>query len=486
MTDREFKAIIDELWNTFWSSGISNPISVVEQMTYLIFFKMFDMQEQQKDRKAKHFKKERHGFFEGRENLRWHNLIQETDPNKLLKTYREKVFPLLGEINAAFKDSVCLISKPSLLDVAMHTINDMDFSDGSDRKGDIYEYMLSKLATSGTNGQFRTPRHIIDMMVRLIKPTPQDKICDPACGTGGFLCGAYHYILESNTSDDMKEISPVLGDKLSDADRHNIDQNVFFGREFDPTMYKIGLMNMILHNIRPYNIKHQDSLSKDAQEEDKYTLVLANPPFTGSLDESDIDPHLTGMVKTKKTELLFMAKFIKMLEIGGRAAVIIPTGVLSTDSKAHTTLRQKLIEENQLEAVISMPSGVFKPYAGVATAVLVFTKGGQTQKTWFYEMENDGLTLDDKRTPIEENDIPDIIAKYANKEESSKSFNVTFEELKEKEYNLLPSRYKKIEYVAPTFEHTPQEYVQLMIEAEKKSLALLEKLQEKLGGVNVK
>ena len=484
MTNREFMAIIDELWNTFWSSGISNPISVVEQMTYLIFFKMYDMQEQQKDRKAKHFKKERHGFFEGRENLRWHNLIQETDPNKLLKTYREKVFPLLGEINAAFKDSVCLISKPSLLDVAMHTINDMDFSDGSDRKGDIYEYMLSKLATSGTNGQFRTPRHIIDMMVRLIKPTPQDKICDPACGTGGFLCGAYHYILESNTSDDMKEISPVLGDKLSDADRHNIDQNVFFGREFDPTMYKIGLMNMILHNIRPYNIKHQDSLSKDAQEEDKYTLVLANPPFTGSLDESDIDPHLTGMVKTKKTELLFMAKFIKMLEIGGRAAVIIPTGVLSTDSKAHTTLRQKLIEENQLEAVISMPSGVFKPYAGVATAVLVFTKGGQTQKTWFYEMENDGFTLDDKRTPIEENDIPDIIAKYENKEESSKSFNVTFEELKEKEYNLLPSRYKKIEYVAPTFEHTPQEYVQLMIEAEKKSLALLEKLQEKIGGIN--
>ena len=483
MTDREFKAIIDELWNTFWSSGISNPISVVEQMTYLIFFKMFDMQEQQKDRKAKHFKKERHGFFEGRENLRWHNLIQETDPNKLLKTYREKVFPLLGEINAAFKDSVCLISKPSLLDVAMHTINDMDFSDGSDRKGDIYEYMLSKLATSGTNGQFRTPRHIIDMMVRLIKPTPQDKICDPACGTGGFLCGAYHYILESNTSDDMKEISPVLGDKLSDADRHNIDQNVFFGREFDPTMYKIGLMNMILHNIRPYNIKHQDSLSKDAQEEDKYTLVLANPPFTGSLDESDIDPHLTSMVKTKKTELLFMAKFIKMLEIGGRAAVIIPTGVLSTDSKAHINLRQKLIEENQLEAVISKPSGVFKPYAGVATAVLVFTKGGQTQKTWFYEMENDGFTLDDKRTPIEGSNIDDILAKYPNREESSKSFTVTYEELKENEYNLLPSRYKKIEYVAPTFEHTPQEYVQLMIEAEKKSLALLEKLQEKLGGI---
>lgn len=485
MTDREFKAIIDELWNTFWSSGISNPISVVEQMTYLIFFKMFEEQENLKDKKAKIFKKERESFFAGRDELRWSN-FKQLAPDAMLKIYRDKVFPLLGSINAAFNDATCLITKPSLLDTAVQTLDKMDFSDGSDRKGDIYEYMLSKLATSGTNGQFRTPRHIIDMMVRLIKPTPQDKICDPACGTGGFLCGEYHYILESNTSDDMKEVSPILGDKLSDSDRHNIDQKVFYGREFDITMYRIGLMNMILHNIRPYNVKHTDSLSKDSQEENTYSVVLANPPFTGSLDESDIDPHLTAIVKTKKTELLFMAKFIKMLEIGGRAAVIIPTGVLSTDSKAHITLRQKLIEENQLEAVISMPSGVFKPYAGVATAVLVFTKGGQTQKTWFYEMENDGFTLDDKRTPIEGSNIDDILAQYPNREESSKSFTVTYEELKENEYNLLPSRYKKIEYVAPTFEHTPQEYVQLMIEAEKKSLALLEKLQEKLGGVNVK
>ena len=483
MTDKEFKAIIDELWNTFWSSGISNPISVVEQMTYLIFFKMFEEQENLKDKKAKIFKKERESFFAGRDELRWSN-FKQLAPDAMLKIYRDKVFPLLGSINAAFNDATCLITKPSLLDTAVQTLDKMDFSDGSDRKGDIYEYMLSKLATSGTNGQFRTPRHIIDMMVRLIKPTPQDKICDPACGTGGFLCGAYHYILESNTSEEMKEVSPILGDKLSDSDRHNIDQKVFHGREFDITMFRIGLMNMILHNIRPYNVKHTDSLSKDSQEENTYSVVLANPPFTGSLDESDIDPHLTAIVKTKKTELLFMAKFIKMLEIGGHAAVIIPTGVLSTDSKAHTTLRQKLIEENQLEAVISMPSGVFKPYAGVATAVLVFTKGGQTQKTWFYEMENDGFTLDDKRTPIEENDVPDIIAKFENKEESSKSFNVTYDELKENEYNLLPSRYKKIEYVAPTFEHTPQEYVQLMIKAEKKSLALLEKLQEKIGGIN--
>jgi len=482
MTDREFKAKIDELWNTFWSSGISNPISVIEQLTYLIFFKMFEHADNIEQKRAEKSKISRKSFFTGRDNLRWSNLVQETDPNKLLKTYREKVFPLLGEINFAFKDSVCLISKASLLDTAVQTLDKMDFSDGNDRKGDVYEYMLNKIAQSGTNGQFRTPRHIIDMMTKLVDPRVDDKICDPACGSGGFLCGAYRYILESNTSDDFKEISPFFGDLLNDSHRKNMDENVIFGSEFDPSMYRIGLMNMILHNIKPKNIKLRDSLSKDAQEEDKYTLILANPPFTGSLDETDIDPKLTAVVKTKKTELLFMAKFIKMLEIGGRAAVIIPTGVLSTDSNAHKTLRKKLIEENQLEAVISMPSGVFKPYAGVATAVLIFTKGGQTQKTWFYEMENDGFTLDDKRTPIEENDIPDIIAKYENKEESSKSFNVTFDELKENEYNLLPSRYKKIEYVAPTFEHTPQEYVRLMIEAEKKSLALLEKLQEKLGG----
>lgn len=485
MTDREFKAIIDELWNTFWSSGISNPISVIEQLTYLIFFKMFENSDNIEQKRAEKSKISRKSFFEGREHLRWSNLVQETNPNKLLKTYRENVFPLLGEINSAFKDAVCLISKASLLDTAVQTLDKMDFSDGNDRKGDVYEYMLNKIAQSGTNGQFRTPRHIIDMMTKLVDPRVDDKICDPACGSGGFLCGAYRYILESNTSVDFKEISPFFGDLLNDSHRKNMDENVIFGSEFDPSMYRIGLMNMILHNIKPKNIKLRDSLSKDAQEENKYTLILANPPFTGSLDESDIDPHLTAVVKTKKTELLFMAKFIKMLEIGGRAAVIIPTGVLSTDSKAHKTLRQKLIEENQLEAVISMPSGVFKPYAGVATAVLIFTKGGQTQKTWFYEMENDGYTLDDKRAPIEQNDIEDIIKKFATKEESSKSFNVALEELKENEYNLLPSRYKKIEYVAPTFEHTPREYVQLMIEAEKKSLALLEKLQEKLGGVNV-
>lgn len=481
MTDREFKAIIDELWDKFWSSGISNPISVVEQMTYLIFFKMFESQEDLKDKKAKHFGKTRKSFFDGRENLRW-SKFKQLAPDKMLKTYREEVFPLLGEINSALKDSVCLITKASLLDTVVQTLDKMDFSDGNDRKGDIYEYMLNKLAIAGQNGQFRTPRHIIDMMVKLVDPRVDDKICDPACGTGGFLCGAYRYILESNTSDDFKKISPYFGDLLKDEHRKALDNNVIYGLEFDPSMYRIGLMNMILHNIKPKNIKLQDSLSKDADEKDKYTLVLANPPFTGNLDVNDVSDKLTSIVKTKKTELLFMAKFMRMLDVGGRAAVIIPTGVLSTDSKAHKTLREKLIEQNRLDAVISMPSGVFRPYAGVATAVLIFTKGEPTKSTWFYEMENDGFTLDDKRNEIEESDIPDILAKFPAREESKKSFNVPIEDLRENEYNLLPSRYKKIEYTPPTFEHTPQEYVQILLDSEKKSIELLESLKEKLGG----
>lgn len=481
MTDREFKAVIDDLWNTFWSSGISNPISVVEQMTYLIFFKMFEEQEDLEDKKAKHRGEARKSFFANRENLRW-SKFKQLPPTEMLATYREKVFPLLEQINPALKASVCLIAKPSLLDTAVQTLDKLDFSNGNDRKGDIYEYMLNKLAIAGQNGQFRTPRHIIDMMTKLVDPRVDDKICDPACGSGGFLCGAYRYILENNTSEEFKEISPTFGDLLSEAHRKNLDNNVIFGGEFDPTMYRIGLMNMILHNIKPKNIKYQDSLSKDCDEANKYTLVLANPPFTGNLDESDVSDKLTSIVKTKKTELLFMAKFMRMLDIGGRAAVIIPTGVLSTDSKAHKTLREKLIEQNRLDAVISMPSGVFKPYAGVATAVLIFTKGEPTKSTWFYEMANDGFTLDDKRIPIEENDIPDIIEKFRTKAESDKSFNVTLGDLKENEYNLLPSRYKKIEYTPPTFEHTPLEYVQLMLESEKKAIKLLESLQEKLGG----
>lgn len=457
MTDREFKSIIDELWLAFASSGISNPISVIEQMTYLIFFKMFEESDNLEQKRAKRAGKEFESFFKGREELKWSN-FKQLAPDTMLKIYRDKVFPLLGSINSAFNEATCIITKPSLLDTAVQTIDGMDFSDGSDSKGNIYEYMINKVSIAGLNGQFRTPRHIIDMMVNIIDPTPEDSICDPACGTSGFLCRANWYILSKYTSEDMKEISPILGDKLSDADRKNLDLNTFYGREFDITMYRIGLMNLILHNIRPYNIKHQDSLSKDYQEEDKFSVILANPPFKGNLDTNDIDPHLTSIVKTTKTELLFMAKFLKMLQIGGRAAVIVPDGVLFGTSNAHKAIRTKLLDENQLEAVISMPSGVFKPYAGVSTAVLVFTKGGQTQKTWFYDMQNDGFALNDNRTPIEENDIPDIIKSYKNRynedntDRKTKHFFVEADEIRKNGYYLSINKYKEVEYEEVQYE----------------------------------
>ncbi len=496
MTDAGLKAIIDKLWDNFWSSGISNPISVIEQMTYLIFMKLYDGKEIQNANIAEAQNKEYTGFFDkkdkykdedgkekekSRQHLRWSEFKQLSDPEEMLKLVRDEAFPLLSEINPIFKNAVWHINKPSLLDEAIKTLDGIDFSDKGDTKGDLYEYMLSKLSQAGTNGQFRTPRHIINMMVKLVDPKPTDKICDPACGTAGFLCSALHYMLEKATSDSFKEISPIFADKLSESDRKKLETECLYGFDFDSTMVRIATMNLILHNIDAPNINNLDTLSKNYNEPDKYDVVLANPPFTGSLDASDINPKLKATVSTKKTELLFMALFTRLLNMGGRGAVIIPTGVLSTESKAHKSIRETLVENNQLEAVISMPSGVFKPYAGVATAVLVFTKGGQTENVWFYEMENDGKSLDDKRNDIDKNDIPDIVEKYKTKTESEKSFNVSLKELQENEYNLLPSRYKKVEYKPMEFEYTPQEYIDKLLEMEKQSITLLEGLKEKLG-----
>ena len=494
MTDRELKAIIDELWKQFWSSGISNPINVIEQMTYLIFMKLFDAREIQKANIAKAQNKAHKGFFDikekdadgneiDRQPLRWSEFKQITDPEEMLKLVRDEAFPLLGKINPIFKNAVWHINKASLLDVAVKTLDGIDFAGKGDTKGDLYEYMLSKLSQAGTNGQFRTPRHIIDMMVKLVDPKPTDKICDPACGTAGFLCSALHYMLEKATSEGMKEISPILADTMSESDRKKMETECFYGFDFDSTMVRISTMNLILHDIEVPHIKNVDTLSKNYDESDKYDVVLANPPFTGSLDENDINPKLKAAVNSKKTELLFMSLFTKMLNMGGRGAVIIPTGVISNANKAFQGVREKLIENNQLEAVISMPSGVFEPYTGVETAILVFTKGGQSENVWFYEMEHDGFTLDKRREFSNKNDIPDIIEKYKAKAESKKSFNVPLKDLRENEYNLLPSRYKEIEYKTVDFSHTPEEYIEQMLEIEKRAITILERLKEKVGGL---
>ena len=483
MTLQEFKSKIDDLWEEFWTGGIANPLSVIEQITFLIFIKMLDDKEKRNEKiKArtgkdfttifKDFKlnpKDEDSETIKAEEIRW-SYFEKLSADEMLSTVRDKVFPFIRQCSFSktssgsyLKDAQILITKPSLLSSAVSKINDLPLHK-DDVKGNLYEYLLKKLTTSGINGQFRTPRHIIEMMVSLVDPQKTDKICDPACGTAGFLAIANNYIMKQNTSETGISIdndgSPIYsGDMLKETEREHIKNNVFYGFDFDASMLRISAMNMMLHGIDNPNIHYQDCLSQNFLEkrpeasQNFFNIILANPPFKGSLDYEDVSSDLLETVKTKKTELLFLALMLRMLKIGGKAAVIVPAGVLSTEQKAYKTLRQKLIEDNQLEAVITMPSGVFKPYAGVATAVLIFTKSGKTKDVWFYEMEADGFSLDDKRNPINKNDIPDIKEKFKTKAESKKSFSVSIEKLKEEEYSLLPSRYKEIEYIPKIFKY---------------------------------
>lgn len=486
LTNPEYRNTVDKLWDNFWSSGITNPIVVIEQMVYLIFLKLLDEKDANNQRIALIRNTSKKSIFEGKEDYRW-SKFKQLSPNEMLEHVRDKVFVHLKDISPYFASANWHINKASLLDEAVQTldrlINKINDEKGHkhDTKGDLYEYMLSKLGTAKQAGQFRTPRHIIDMMVELINPQPGEKICDPACGSAGFLVSALLHVLKSNTSDIVKDDDPFAGDNIPDTQKEEFKSGLY-GYDFDSTMLRIAAMNLILHDVDSPNILYTDTLSKDFTDESRFDIVLANPPFKGSIDKSEINPKLKASYDTYKTELLFIGLFLRLLNTGGRGAVIIPSGVLSTESNAHKTVRRKLIENNQLEAVITMPSGVFKPYAGVATAVLVFTKGGQTEKVWFYEMANDGYSLDDKRNPIDENDIPDIAAKYKNREESDKSFNISFDELKENEWNLLPSRYKKVEHKAVEFECTPLEYIEKLIKLEESMTSKLYKLKEKVGG----
>jgi type I restriction enzyme M protein len=363
------------------------------------------------------------------------------------------------------KDAVFMIPKPSLLQEAVAIIDDLKISaQNRDTQGDIYEYLLSQLSTAGKNGQFRTPRHIIRMMIELVDPDINDRICDPACGTAGFLVNSYEHILKKYTSKDKIEEDPeggyhnLLGDKITDPKHWDkLWTDTFYGYDFDTTMVRISLMNMVLHGIKAPRVEQKDTLSKGFKESERYTIVLANPPFKGSIDKSDINDALT--IQTTKTELLFVERMMHLLQIGGKCGVIVPDGVLFGSSNAHKRLRQILLEKCQLEGIISMPSGVFKPYAGVSTAVLIFTKGGSTEKVWFYDMDADGYSLDDKRTPIDrKGDIPDIIERFRKRKEENpanrkgKCFFVPIKEIKENGYDLSISRYKEIEYEEVQYE----------------------------------
>jgi type I restriction enzyme M protein len=415
MITGELKSKVDRIWDTLWSGGISNPLSVIEQLTYLLFIKRLNELHTLKERKANRTGKpiEEPIFASSQGHLRW-SRFKESGPEQMFATVRDQVFPFIktlgskgnadGEGGSTYthhmKDALFMMPTPRLLANVVDQLDGIDMAD-SDTKGDLYEYMLGKTATAGQNGQFRTPRHIIRLMVDMTAPSPKDVICDPACGTAGFLIAASEYLRQHHSDAIYKDA----------AARRRFNDHTFHGYDFDSTMLRIGSMNMLLHGVENPDIRYRDSLAQSDQDDaEKYSLVLANPPFAGSLDYESTAKDLQQIVKTKKTELLFLALFLRLLQIGGRAAVIVPDGVLFESSKAHKAheaLREILVEDQRLDAVISMPSGVFRPYAGVSTAILLFTKtnplgrsgAGGTDQVWFYDMQADGYSLDDKRTP---------------------------------------------------------------------------------------
>ena len=497
MITGELKNKIDKIWDTIWTSGISSPTTVIEQITYLMFMKLLDDNEIKKEGnasalgiqyKSKIFKD---GSFaiddEGNmsipfKELRWHN-FKNDEPSIMFEKVRTYVFPFIKTVNGEGKDTafsrfmtdaVFLIPTAKVLAVCVDTLSEIDMSN-KDIMGDVYEYCLGKMSAAGKLGQFRSPRHIVDMMVQLVKPTITDTILDPAMGTAGFLLGSAKYITEHFE----KEL-------YNKENRKHYNSTMFSGFDTDPSMLRIGAMNMLLHGVEEPTIARQDSLSDDNDVRDYYSLIMANPPFTGSVFQEDISKDILALCKTKKTELLFLALFIKSLKIGGRCACIVPDGVLFGSSKAHKSIRKELIENNRLQAVISMPSGVFKPYAGVSTAVLIFTKDpAGTENVWFYDMKADGFSLDDKRSPIAENDIPDIIERYnhldgeKDRERTEQSFFVPKQEIIDNDYDLSINKYKKVEYVPVEYPPTSEIMAKLW-ELEKEISQSMDELEEML------
>ena len=474
---------VDRVWDTFWSGGISNPMDVIEQFTYLLFIRQLDERQNELDQKkllGVPVHDEEIIFTTEQEDLRWKNLMQIGDPTELHNTMATRVFPFLktmgaGTLAALFQDASFGISSPSTLRKTMELINDLDIKN-RDITGDLYEYMLSKLATSGTNGQFRTPQHIIDLLVELMAPKLGERIIDPACGTAGFLI---------NASEWMKRT--YREDLYNTNERERFYHDTFTGYDFDRSMVRIAAMNSYMHGFEKPNISYRDSLGElPLEEQAVYDVILANPPFSGSLDAERVDPVIRKLANTKKTELLFLARFLTLLKVGGRAAVIVPEGVLFGSTKAHKVLRKELVENQKLDAVIKLPSGVFKPYAGVSPAVLCFTKtdSGGTDKVWFYDMLADGRSLDDKRTPLlpenllgptphepvtaenqfedpapiqltdeqlAKNNLPDLLARFRNRTttepgraRTEQSFTVGIDDIRAADYELSMNRYKEI------------------------------------------
>lgn len=475
MITGELKNKINSLWEIFWTGGITNPLDVVEQMTYLMFIHDLDATDNQRAKESAMLGLPHKSIFAGEvqvgertiagEQLKW-SVFHDFPAAQMYSVMQEWVFPFIKTLHADkdsayakyMGDAIFKIPTPLMLDKVVTAMDgiyeDVEQLHSTDARGDIYEYLLSKIATAGVNGQFRTPRHIIRMIVDMMEPKATDVICDPACGTSGFLVAAGEYLKENR----REEIF------FNRENKDHYMNHMFYGFDMDRTMLRIGAMNMMTHGIDNPYIEYRDSLSDQNTDREKYSLILANPPFKGSLDADIVSADLLKMCKTKKTELLFIALFLRMLRVGGRCACIVPDGVLFGSSTAHKAIRKELVEGNRLEAVVSMPSGVFKPYAGVSTAVLVFTKTGHggTDKVWFYDMKADGFSLDDKRSAVEANDIPDIIERFHHLEgeqerkKTEQSFFVTKEEIAANGYDLSINKYKEVEYVPVEYPSTEE------------------------------
>ena len=514
MLTPKMKSLINQLWNSFWSGGIANPLTAIEQISYLLFMRRLDEIDSKLKKDAEWTGEKYASMFKGKftsplskeeldkGTLRWSH-FKQLEGGEMLTHVQTNIFPFIKQINGQnsvfakyMADAVFIIPKPSLLVEAVSIIDalydeiEKQTQAGQtfhDTQGDMYEFLLSEISSSGKNGQFRTPRHIIKLMCELVAPKLGETIGDPACGTGGFLLGSYQYILTTHTSKgqvtkDEDGFERGFGDKLTDERLWTaLREKTFFGYDFDTTMVRIGLMNLMLHGITHPNIERVDTLSKKFNEDDQYDVILANPPFKGSIDKGDINENLS--LKTTKTELLFVNRLINSLKIGGRAAVIVPDGVLFGLSNAHVSLRKMLIENCELQGVISMPSGVFKPYAGVSTAVLVFVKGGTTERVWFYDMQSDGYSLDDKRDRIGSNDLPDIVkewkvrSKNPNDDRKAKHFFVPVKEIIDNKYDLSINRYKEIEYTPLKYDK-PEVILEKIEDLEKGIFENITKLKE--------
>ena len=489
MLTGELKNKIDMIWEMFWTGGITNPLDVVEQMTYLMFIHDLDETDAKKAKSSMMLELPYTSMFEGHDQYKW-SVFRDLPAEKMYELMQSEIFPFIKNLHGNkestysryMSDAIFKIPTPQLLSKIVDALDtlyiDMAKDIENDTKGDVYESLLAKLSTAGVNGQFRTPRHIIRMMVEMLDPKPDDTICDPACGTSGFLVAAGEYLKEKYSNDIF----------YNNERKDHYNNHMFFGYDMDRTMLRVGAMNMMTHGVDNPNIDYRDSLSDQNTDTGRYSIILANPPFKGSLDSDTVSTDILKVCKTKKTELLFLALFLRMLKIGGRCACIVPDGVLFGSSTAHKAIRKEIIENNRLEAVISMPSGVFKPYAGVSTGILIFTKTGHggTDNVWFYDMQADGYSLDDKRTAVADNDIPDIITRFHNldgetdRERTDKSFFVPKQEIIDNDYDLSINKYKKTVYEAVEYPSTTELMTDLH-ELQMKISAGLEELENLLG-----